>query len=100
MPAENTTGHTQNSPIVADPEPQAHTTDDTPESQINKILAYLEAGHSLTPLQALSRFNNLSLSQTIGRLKRRGYRIRSEMIRTKSGKRIARYHYVQSEGQQ
>lgn len=59
-------------------------------SQAERILAHLTRGHTLTPLQALSRFQCLTLSQRVGELKERGHRIRSRMVEV-GGKRVAEY---------
>lgn len=60
-------------------------------SQRLEILRHLAQGYSLTPLDALERFNCFALSQRIGELKREGWPIESRMITTKSNKRIACY---------
>lgn len=62
----------------------------SPDSQSSKLLAHLVSGHTITPLQALSRFGVMALSQRIGFLKSRGHDIRSELV-TVGKKRIARY---------
>jgi Helix-turn-helix domain len=102
MPADNTTGSHKDKPIVAHAR-QSLTPNQNQKSdlsQASRILAYLQAGHTLTPLQALRLFDNLSLSQTMTRLKRRGNPIKTKMIRTTSGKRIARYHLEQVKNSQ
>jgi|688.fasta_scaffold58693_3 hypothetical protein len=60
-------------------------------SQSEAILAHLQAGESLTAMQALSLFNCLRLGARVLDLRRAGYDIRSEIIRTPSGKNVARY---------
>jgi hypothetical protein len=59
-------------------------------SQCDRLLAHLTRGRSITPLQALERFGCLTLSQRMGELRRRGHRIRSELVQVGS-KRVARY---------
>ena len=61
------------------------------ESQEKRILAYLQSGRTLTVMQAIVKFDCFALSQRITRLKSRGYDIKTEMIETKTGKRIAKY---------
>jgi Helix-turn-helix domain len=60
-------------------------------SQSEQILAYLQAGRTLTELEALNLFNCMSLAQRIYDLRRHGHRIISTPITTQSGKRIAQY---------
>ena len=60
-------------------------------SQKEKILRHLKAGGSLTPLQALRKFDCLRLGARIYNLKDEGYDIRTEHITTSNGKRVARY---------
>jgi hypothetical protein len=62
----------------------------SPSSQERKILAYLKAGHVLTPLSALNLFGCLRLSARIHSLRRR-HRIDSAIVKVPSGKRIACY---------
>jgi len=51
-------------------------------SQNDAILNYLQKGHKLTPLQALRKFNCLSLSSRISDLKNdRGYDVKSELVK-------------------
>ena len=63
-------------------------------SQESRILRYLERGRSLTPLEALHRFNCWRLSGRIYDLRREGHNIASFAIKTPSGKRIACYRIV------
>jgi hypothetical protein len=60
-------------------------------SQSEAILAHLQSGESLTALQALSLFNCLRLGARVLDLRRQGHDIRTETIRTRSGKNVARY---------
>ena len=66
-----------------------------PPSQEAQILAWLRAGKSLTPMEALSMFNCWALAQRIINIRKKGYDIHTEMITTHSGKRIARYTLIQ-----
>jgi hypothetical protein len=62
-------------------------------SQSEKILAYLQTGKNLTPLDALNLFGCWSLSQRVTDLRQRGHRIITTMVfDPKTGKRYARYH--------
>jgi Helix-turn-helix domain len=69
-------------------------------SQSSRILAHLQAGHTLTPIEALNRFNCFSLSQRITELRRRGYQIITTMVDVPSGKRVAEYRLESSKGPQ
>lgn len=61
------------------------------KSQNEHIRAHLEAGKSITPYEALVRFNCLRLSGRIYDLTHEhGLNIKSEMV-TRRGKRVAQY---------
>lgn len=60
-------------------------------SQCQQLERYLRAGHQLTPLNALRLFGVMALSQRMTDLRRSGVKVRSELIRLRNGKRIARY---------
>lgn len=60
-------------------------------TQANRILSYLEQGHSLTPLEAFERFQCLRLGGRIYDLKKAGYDIKDEWVQVNSGKRVKRY---------
>lgn len=60
-------------------------------SQENRIVEYLKAGNQITPIDAVKKFNCLSLSQRMGDARRRGIPIRSTIIKVASGKRVAVY---------
>ena len=66
-------------------------------SQCERILAHLEAGHTLTPIEALQRFNCFSLSQRVTELRQRGHPIVTRMVKLKSGKRVAEYRLTRGE---
>lgn len=55
------------------------------------LLAHLMTGATITPLEALQRFNCLSCSQRLGDLRRAGVPIQSRTITTPTGKRISQY---------
>lgn len=63
----------------------------TTESQNKQILAHLQAGNTLTPIDALNHFGCLRLSARIHNLREKGHAIKMEMVSTRSGKRVARY---------
>lgn len=55
------------------------------------ILRYLRDGGKLTTLQALQMFGVMALSQRIGDLKKMGWPIKSQTIKTETGKHVAQY---------
>ena len=61
------------------------------QTQKAKILEYMKQGNSLTPLDALQKFSCFRLGARIYELKRMGYQIQSEMIKTDTGKYIKKY---------
>lgn len=63
-------------------------------SQRLAIQRHLAKGLSLTPLQAFTKFNCLTLSQRIGEIKRDGFHVEREMVCV-GEKRVARYRIVQ-----
>jgi hypothetical protein len=56
-----------------------------------EILMALKRGEKITPLFALNEFKCFRLSARIENLRKQGYSIRTEMIETESGKRVAEY---------
>jgi hypothetical protein len=61
-------------------------------SQKKIILKKLQKGERITPLDALSEIGCFRLSGRIFEIREEGYDVRTEIIKTKSGKRIARYY--------
>ena len=61
-----------------------------PKSQTDKILAHLEKGKSITPLEALEKYGCFRLSARIDDLRNMGHHIITETIK-KNGKRFASY---------
>lgn len=61
-----------------------------PKTQTDKILAYLEKGRAITPLDALNRFGCFRLSARIDELRNMGHHIITETVK-KNGKRFAKY---------
>lgn len=60
------------------------------ESQCKQIIKYLLSGHTITSLEALRKFDCLNLKGRIFDIRQK-YSVKTEMILTKSKKRIARY---------
>lgn len=65
------------------------------------LLDHLMTGATITPLEALQRFNCMSCSQRLGDLIRAGIPVQSRFITTPTGKRIKQYwlepSYIQSQ---
>lgn len=61
------------------------------QSQEKAILQYLESGKSLTQLEALPLFGSFRLGARVYELIRKGHPIKSQMIKTGTGKRVAQY---------
>lgn len=61
------------------------------KTQNEKILSWLQRGKKITQLAALSRFKCLRLSARIGTLRKRGHDIKTELVKTDSGKWVAEY---------
>ena len=59
-------------------------------TQCARILAHLRAGHSLTPLEALSMFGSLRLAARIDDLKADGFVFDVTMVK-RNGKKFASY---------
>ena len=66
---------------------------ETSESQNDAILAHLERGESITPLEALEKYQCFRLAARIYDLRLKGHVIRQETAYTKEGKRFAMYRY-------
>ncbi len=60
-------------------------------SQAIEILRALQAGQKLTPIEALNRFGCFRLGARIYDLKKQGFSIKSKMVETQDGKRVAEY---------
>lgn len=60
------------------------------ETQNQRILDYLKEGKSITPLEALHRFDCFRLSARIHNLRKEGHNITTKNI-TKKGKTFAEY---------
>ena len=65
-------------------------------SQNAAILSHLKTGKSITPIDALERFNCFRLGARVYDLKQNGHQIVREMVPTDSGKHVASYTLVRS----
>lgn len=63
----------------------------SPVSQKEQILRFLQNGGKITHIEALNLFGCFSLAQRIKNLKDEGHAINSEMVTLKNKKRIALY---------
>ena len=67
----------------------------TEASQTAAILKHLQAGHAITPLEALRLFGSFRLGARIYDLRKQGYNIRMELVAVGGeGKRVGRYRLV------
>ena len=66
------------------------------KSQNELIKAHLQAGYSITPLQAFSMYGCLRLGARIYDLKREGMDIDSHLVR-RHGKQFSEYYLSQSQ---
>jgi uncharacterized protein (DUF1684 family) len=57
------------------------------------ILAFLQAGNTLTSLDALDRFGCNRLAARVADLREAGHPITAQMVTLANGKRVAQYHY-------
>lgn len=64
----------------------------TNQSQCKRILAYMQEGNAITPIEALNLFGCFRLGARISDIKKLGYQIVTEMVSVGDGKRVARYH--------
>jgi hypothetical protein len=64
------------------------------EAQCKKIKAYLESGHTLTPLEALEYFDCLRLGARIYDLNKNGVLFKCTLIKTRSGKYVGQYSKI------
>jgi hypothetical protein len=59
-------------------------------SQSEKILDYLQQGNTLTPIEALEKFQCFRLAARCNDLRKDGHKIQSEIVK-EDNKRYARY---------
>ena len=69
-----------------------------PVSQNDAVLAWLKAGHSLTPLEALERFRCLRLAARVADLRLAGYRIETTIRR--QGRKFHAEYQLANESEQ
>ena len=60
-------------------------------TQSSAILAFLQRGRCLTPMDALRRFGTFRLAARILELRQSGHRIDTRIVGTRTGKRVAIY---------
>ena len=60
-------------------------------TQLDILQAAFDRGESLTMLEAALKYGIGALSQRVGDLKRDGYPIATETVKTSTGKHVARY---------
>lgn len=60
-------------------------------TQTVAILNHMKRGHILTQASALNLFGTSRLAARIHEIERMGFRVRRDLIRVRSGKRVARY---------
>ena len=63
----------------------------TSASQKAKILAYMQAGNKITPIEALEKYGCFRLGARIADLKEDGYDIKSQFVTTTTDKRVKAY---------
>jgi hypothetical protein len=63
-------------------------------SQTDEVLRFLKSGRKLTAIEALRRFGTFRLAARILDLKRKGYRVQSELRRFNGEKRASVYWMV------
>lgn len=93
MGADNTFGETNFNPKTDLFETLGKAT--KPLSQGKQILIWLQAGKSITGMEALRMFNCWNLKGRIFDLREQGNDIETEMIKTSTRKWIAKYTLIQ-----
>ena len=63
-------------------------------TQKEKVLYHLERRGSLTPREAMDRYEIMRLAARIGELRRDGHDIASEPFRTPGGATVSRYRLI------
>jgi len=63
------------------------------KSQQEKVLGHLQAGQSITPIEALNNYGCFRLAAVIHKLKQKGYTIESTSV-SRNGKCFAKYQLV------
>lgn len=62
------------------------------ETQLQQVKKYLEAGNSITPIEALERFGCFRLADIIWRI-RKNQHVYTTMVTNKHGNRFAKYSF-------
>lgn len=70
---------------------------DAIDTQRARILAHLQGGKSITPLEALNLYGCFRLGARIWDLRNEGYDIEMELVKNQNGKRFACYHLKNNE---
>lgn len=65
----------------------------SPQSQAGQILLHLQSGNTITPLEALHKFNCFRLGARIFDIREHGFNIMSEPLH-ENGKVFARYRLI------
>ena len=60
-------------------------------SQAKRILDYMLEGHRITPIEALEKFGSFRLGARIADLRADGHDIKSEFVKTDTGKHVKSY---------
>lgn len=63
------------------------------KAQVDAIFEHLKRKGSITAMEALEKFGAFRLAARVKDLRDEGYNIRTTMIETPTGKRVARYTY-------
>ncbi len=66
----------------------------TSASQKSRILAYMKAGHRITPLEALNLFGCFRLGARIADLKEEGHDIKSEFVKIPNNKKQVKCYWL------
>ena len=66
-------------------------------TQTAQILGHLKTGKSITPIDALEKFQCFRLGARIYDLKQDGHTIHKDMVEVASGKRVASYTLVRND---
>ena len=65
-------------------------------TQTEGILAWLKDGKSITALDALEQFQCFLLAARIADIRAQGYTVHTEMVKTRTGKKVASYSLGES----
>tara|TARA_R100000700_G_C3070013_1_gene80670 strand:+ start:283 stop:564 length:282 start_codon:yes stop_codon:yes gene_type:complete len=65
-------------------------------TQTEGILAWLKDGKSITALDALEQFQCFRLAARIADIRAQGYTVHTDMVKTRTGKKVASYSLGES----